>query len=394
MIRFPCQCGHQFQEPDTAVGVAVQCPRCLLLSDVPAVSAVDEIGLGDAASDPAHASAPYSLDEAPSATSDANDDTPPLILQDSNDPDGQTSDIPLVYRSQPPDIPFAKRAITYPANDVLRPYGLPQVLIDLFQPTNLFVLFCVLLFHCLALALFAGIAVRLLFVVPVVLMLVIAILAHYGNVIEEIGIEAQDELPRLMRDLRLHEDFLWPLGRVVFTLALAFGPAVAVLYLPIVKSDARTAAIVLAVLGVFFFPAIALTLQASGSLANLRPLRVLGVVAVTHVRYLGIVLMFAAAMTIYVIAVLSLSSEMLSQIGVNVPLITGKLVISLPLLCIAIYLMHAFCWQLALLYRSHGARFPWISPYAALERRAPLVRRKPQYFRPGPVVAKAEHKVS
>src|SRR4051812_31865265 len=35
MIRFPCRCGHNFEEPDDAAGGTVQCPRCMLLNDVP-----------------------------------------------------------------------------------------------------------------------------------------------------------------------------------------------------------------------------------------------------------------------------------------------------------------------------------------------------------------------
>ena len=66
----------------------------------------------------------------------------------------------------------------------------------------------------------------------------------------------------------------------------------------------------------------------------------------------------------------------------------AKPILVYPMLMIAIYLAHFFCWHLGLIYREHANRFPWILQRHVsarvqdeLQRAAAIraQRRKPRY---------------
>jgi hypothetical protein len=38
MIKFPCKCCFQFEVPEEMAGNPLQCPRCMLLNEVPLLS--------------------------------------------------------------------------------------------------------------------------------------------------------------------------------------------------------------------------------------------------------------------------------------------------------------------------------------------------------------------
>ena len=257
-----------------------------------------------------------------------------------------------------------------------------QPLLDLVRPLNLLVLSIVFIIHLFVLMMVCGLEMGFLTIIPVLLLTLIVILAHYGNVIDEIGVVGQDELPRFMRDLNMHEDLWWPSMRVATALVLVYGLPAAMFILPM--PVALSLAAVPFLIGTFFFPAIILTLQTSGSIANLRPDRVLGVIRQTASRYIAVVLMFAFAIIPYVVAMDSLCATVLEKtlFGAGIAFPGVRPSIALPMLCIGIFLMHAFCWELGLLYRVDGDRFPWVGRYHVRENRPPVVRRKPKYVTP------------
>ena len=57
-------------------------------------------------------------------------------------------------------------------------------------------------------------------------MLQFLVACHYGNVIEETGVEGNDELPRFLRDLRFSEDILNPLKAMVGGTIVCYLPAI------------------------------------------------------------------------------------------------------------------------------------------------------------------------
>lgn len=104
-------------------------------------------------------------------------------------------------------------------------------------------------------------------------------------------------------------------------------------------------------LGTFFFPALLLTLCTSGTLRNLRPDRVLGVIATSGFGYALPLLLWVALALIP--RGLSLAVPRL-QPWFAWPLLVG----GTPLL--ASYLVHALGWTLGDLYRRHQEQFPWV----------------------------------
>ena len=43
MIKFPCKCGFEFDVPEEMAGQPLQCPRCMLLNEVPLLSDLNEL---------------------------------------------------------------------------------------------------------------------------------------------------------------------------------------------------------------------------------------------------------------------------------------------------------------------------------------------------------------
>jgi hypothetical protein len=201
---------------------------------------------------------------------------------------------------------------------------------------------------------------------PIIAFFVIAfiLLGHYGNVVDETATEGKDELPRPLRDLRWHEDLWGPAFQVLLSLALAYGWSVAALFLEGVDAQARVAlAGVGLVFGTVAFPAILLTATTSGTIYNMRPDRVLAVARRLGMSYVAAVLAWVVAGGAYLVAMTGTTA---SAIAPLLPPTTGVWGVvlhplaSFPLLMVAIYLMHAFCWYLGLQYRKHHHEFPWV----------------------------------
>jgi hypothetical protein len=393
MIDFPCQCGHRFSVPQDTAGTSLQCPKCHRLVDVPTLGDLPGI-LPDGT---------YSMD-APAVRD------PKMLAnmlrafnRDTHDEFGREKDLrlneeDLLNLGVPPagiePTPAAAGAPKYDpeTGELLRPvkiaptpaivvgaHGPPravipyasagttnrigpmQVFIELFAPANAMVMSFIFAFHLLLQGLV--IIVSVLFPVVGIIGLIMAILAHYGCIVEDVGTEDRDDLPRPLRNLSFVDDLWKPFCFVVGAFLLSYLPAIiASIKLPMETRPELFIVGALSMLGSTLFPAVFLTLQTSGAIANLRPDRVLGMIRAAGAgRYALIVVLWIIAINVYIAGVYGF--DVATTIGLLVwKGKTSKVywAISIALLMLGVYLMHAFAWQLGLLYRQKHAYFPWV----------------------------------
>ena len=336
MIRFVCLCGHRFEKSANDAGLAAVCPKCGLLNDVAQIP--------------------------PAQTPRARAIRAMLTLHAQ-----QTA----ADRPEPAE----------------PPKNIADILAALTEAPNLAVMFFVLIVHLLMAAGGLAMTIQLYMLAPILLALVIAALAHWGNVLDDIGIAERDELPRPFRDLGWREDFIAPFLGIATALALCYGPAIAILFTRLSTSNALSVAVALALVGTFFFPAILLTLVTSGSPVNLRPDRILGVIDAGGQRYLNVVLTFALALIPYGCALAAMVLKIMQLNGHDIPVPSWAVspALSIPTLGIGIFMMHAYCWHLGLLYRAQNHDFPWVGRLHVRETPMPPVRRKSKYPNSGPI---------
>lgn len=392
MIRFPCRCGHEFNVTDDQANESIQCPRCGLLCDVP--------GLGDLAN--IQPDGTYGLDVQPvrrepnrladvykAFTAERYDDegnefdlrtlpeeldlkpvTPERVKPRYDPETGELirdldvkPDPILDVHHDPASIPMARPAIEYAGGDV-RPRVSPAgVALALFQPTNIIVMTIVFGLHILwdfgAFVVNGG----MIFAVVFPLVLSVIILAHFGCVVDEIGVRDQDELPRPLRDLGLFEDVWDPFVGVCGAFMMSYLPLFLVVgRLPLPYSVKGVLVWVAVAVGTFAYPAVLLTLRTSGTLVNLRPDRVWGVIRACGAKYAIAVAVYVVAAVVYAAGVWG-SFLVLLRWGLGMGLITDPLsnwYFAYPLLFAGIYLVHYLGWYLGLLYRAHHAQFPWL----------------------------------
>lgn len=402
MIHFSCRCRTQLQAPDNHAGLSMQCPSCGLLVDVPTMAEKDliapdgtyqleqplvqdsqqhldelkliyypgrhlsdgsEIDLrGSVAPEPGRAdiSGPPSPDPLrPKYDPDTGELIEPLAL------DGPGSSSSLSIPEATP-IPQARRIINYNVSSQALegvPHGM-AIFAALFQPVNLFVMGIILAAHLLLVVSAVVTSVLpMMFVSGVFLLMFIG--GHYVNVFEEIGPCDRDELPRPLRNVNPFDDFLFPAARMLLTLILCYWPLSVVhipppdefLAHPGIKSLIWPALWVL--LGGWFFPAVFLTICASGAIGNARPDRILRLMLGGGWRYAGLAIIWIAASAIYLLgSALTITAALLSFLPGPSPILFRSAVV-LPVLSLGIYLMHAFCWFLGMYYRRHWEEFPW-----------------------------------
>jgi hypothetical protein len=377
MISFPCKCGQIIEVPDDQAGLTVQCSHCGLLRDVPTLSDLSHItedGTYDIEPS-SQITEEHRIDQVRRAFSkdrmddeggeidlrptmsdvkragfveELQDDAAPLIPK--YDPvTGELVQPMKVSGDQTPDyqIPTAQRFISYATaqHQSAHHSGL-KIFLELFQPVNIVVMFFILLAHVFV-GVFSGVPILQLILLGCVVMI---LFAHYAIVVEEIGIEERDELPRPLRQAEFGADLFWPCLHSIGALIFAFGPAcVGSIRLQHTPLQAPVT-IALFCIGLIFFPAIFLTLVTSGTLRNLRPDRLIGVILQSGLRYLIAVVIFPVILAVYVL-------------GMNLPLPwTSRLnsVTVFSALVIGIYMMHYFCWYLGLIYRDYHEVFPWV----------------------------------
>ena len=371
-------------------GGTIQCPECGLLADIPTLGDLPSI-LPDGT---------YQLDEPDSVpvyhfaqamhafnrnTLDAlgnekdlrptmddfqragvNEPVPtghPLNVAPKYDPETGELIRPLVIvprEEDAADIPIAKAAINYALPGLAPRISPAKVYLELLTPTNTFVMAIILVFHIMLQV--CILTLSILFPVVGLFFMAIVIIAHYGCVIEDIGREEIDELPRPLRNLSLADDLWMPFYNVVAAFLLCYTPAIiANLRL---EQETRGAFFVLGsllMLGTILMPAVLLTMLTSGSVLNLRPDRVLGVIRNSGWNYVLIAFQWALAIGIYVTGVYGCNYSATMMLPIGGAHVSRRVWMgSILLLLLGIYLMHAFCWQIGLLYRAKNLSFPWV----------------------------------
>lgn len=403
MIEFACKCGHLFRLEDDEAGGLTQCPRCGLLRDVPRPDELarlaqdgtylvhggsgpeqedrddaaelayiyqrghrdaqgNEIDLRNTQADidaVGGAPIPLSPDLVPREHAPKYDpETGELIEPIDLKPDGREY-------VNPAAIPMATATINYASAVTDTSVSFLGSLLRLLAPTNLAVLLAVFCMHAVLWPLifvsFAGIFL----VVVAIPVLGALILAHFGNVVEDVGVFEKDEMPRPMRDLGFYEDLWLPFCNVFGSLLICYGPGLLLplilVRVPALQSASVGLMVVLAGVGTFFLPAVMLTLICGGTILNLRPDRVLAVIQASGIGYFLAVILWVAAATTYLWgwAGTSMALDAILHPS-NLPQWLTSWKFALPALTIGIYLMHAFCQWLGLLYRAHFDLFPWV----------------------------------
>lgn len=442
IIKFSCKCGRRFAVPADRAAGTIQCPDCGLLCDIPTLSDLENLASdgtlrlrpADQRDEPdrlatlAHAfgrdhekDLRFTLDD----IAEADFGEVPLKPPDAAPPraapkyDPETGELvrPIEIATGPPGaevpvdpaaIPVARRAIDYAAGEHAVGMNAGRVLLLLFMPTNIVVMLFILVMHVIVqMSIFSMLGGLFLFA-PAVLVLMIVILAHYANVIDETGPEGRDELPRPIRGLSLGDDLWHPFCHFAGALMLCYVPAyLAGRHLPGALGVATGWA--LAGLGTVAFPAVLLTLATSGTVLNLRPDRVLAVISATGARYVVSVFLWAASLVLYggswvgtllfiqrIATTSGVSGTVQGVSGTAPPAPTPAPFFShggvlYPILMAGIIVVHYFCWHLGLIYRDKHDGYPWVLQRHVSERKQAeaekaamirAMRRKPRYVTP------------
>lgn len=410
MIKFPCRCGHKFEFEEEMAGRQVQCPVCGLLNDIPTLDDLRNMSEDgtyklDAAPvirDPEgfeklhHV---YTKDKtdaygrdidlrvtpeeisaagAPEIPLVAHGSTPPKHAAPRYDPEtGQLIRELPVLNDEPPvnpaSIPIAKTALHYATTDRARPLHMARPLLELFQPVNVVVMAFVLIAQMLAgtiplalllVLLYQSLMIGFVLLLPFPLLLICGwgVLAHYANVIEDIGPDDRDELPRFLRNLSFREDIWHPFCNFAVASILCFGPMFVLRqYLSIQTYSGLAVILLLELAGTVAFPVVLLTTTTSGSLLNLRPDRLLETARIIGKFYfwlVGVLLLTEACYSTGLLTTAINTFILISRARTKSWLAFGPLAYSA--LCAGIYLMHYFCWELGLVYRRDHHRFPWV----------------------------------
>lgn len=409
MIRFACRCSQFVEVPDDMAGLSTQCPKCGLLLDIPSLSdagAIDVDGTyrldsrpkpkinehlqelttvyypGRKRADGTEIDLRGTVQPAippPSPPPSADSPPPTPVERPKYDPETGELVIPVDI-NQPvapvhySNLPTAGRVINYSTNTTehIQPaIANLGVFSRLFEPVNLIVLGLVLLMH-MALVLLIVFTDYIIVIFAAPILLAMLLIGHYALLIEEIGPNDLDELPRPLRNVHLYDDFLSPFLRMVCSLLLSYWPSLVVIIVIVVAwaggkqfpfLDTYNLHIALFLIGSFFFPAIILTICTSGNIVNLRPDRVLGTIRCIGLRYLAIILLWMLAITTCIVGqavvLFNWFISISTPTGTPIPLIARPF-IAYPLLALGVYLLHAFSWILGLEYRRTHSNYPWV----------------------------------
>lgn len=432
VIAFPCPCGHAFRVSADRAASSIQCPACGRLNDVPTLTdlasiaddgtlmvtplptrpepkrvvqafgprrkdaASQAIDLRNTQDDLEKINAPRASDQIPLTADDARPAKPkydpitgelirPLKL--ARDP---------VLDRDPKTIPVARSAhsLTYAAGETALDFSAFRVLVDLFMPANIAVMFFVFLGY-FAYQLVVGMVGWLIFTTLGLMPtfynapLALFLMAHYANTVEDTGPDAFDELPRPLRSMSPMDDVWHPFCAMLLALGVCFLPAVACLYA--LPPQYAALAVLPAGVGTFFFPAAFLTAVTGGTSLNLRPDRLAGVIRASAAKY---TLCFAIWLVALPLFAYSLFGVYLIPYAVREdhPWIYqfNRPVLMYPVTFASIILMHWGSWLLGLIYRRHHNEFPWVLQHHVSSRRRNeaakaaeirAARRKPRYVK-------------
>ncbi len=184
--------------------------------------------------------------------------------------------------------------------------------------------------------------------------------AHYGCVVQDVGPDAIDELPRPLRNFAPAEDVIGPAVRVGAAGAICYGPMLVVAAATDLHGAGAAAALLLGVGGAYCFPAVVLTLLTGATVLNLSPPRVVGVMVRCGPQYalsavLGVASLALTACVVLGPSVLPVLAPLTFLRAFNNP---ATLV---PAVAATMYVTHFFAWHLGLMYRAHHDTFPWLA---------------------------------
>ena len=284
-------------------------------------------------------------------------------------------------------LPVANQVIEYNRSAqalIAAPHG-PGILISLCAGVNMVVLGVVFIAHILGTAvIFVGSFVPFFLVVP--LGIFAALLSHYPLVLEEMGPNERDELPRPLGNMDPFDDLLFPLLRMCWSLLLCYWPLLLIVILnfraamrglPLPVPSAREPLLICLLLGGLLFPAVFLTVCTSGSILNLNPARILRLMPSIGWSYLPLVLLWYMASTAYLLGTGATLYQAFSRRAGAAPELLARPYVAYPLLFLGIYLMHAFCWYLGMAYRSGHESFPWAWQVHERKTAAPIRTPRP-----------------
>src|SRR5438105_1986471 len=289
MIRFPCRCNFIFDLPEDQAGGVIQCPQCGRLNDIPTLS--DLASITDEGTykieTPAERAeldrlAKLQRSFTKQRVDDAGDeidlrltmdeiraagaDEVPLEMRDEVRPgapkyDPVTGELvrPLDVKKDPmhsidPDsIPMAKAVVHYATADSGE-LSAVRLMLNLLNVPSSIVIFSVFFAHAVIQLTIISALAGFFFVVPVGLFGLCLLLAHYANVIDEIGPTQRNEMPRLFRELSWHDDLWGPFVKFFFALMLCYLPAFVVAHIFRDASFRDVPVWLSLIAGTFFFP--------------------------------------------------------------------------------------------------------------------------------------------
>jgi hypothetical protein len=390
MINFPCHCKHRFSVAEDMAGGMVQCPKCGRLNDVPLLSDLPHIAEDGT----------YNLELRPDVADDALPELQRIYAKGRLDEHGneidlrqnveslfaESEELPLEPVDEPkpaspkydpitgelieevhvdesrvspgmPAVNVVRPALGFPNRASLSVMGPLQIFVRLFHPLNLFVMFLILAGHIAFLLLISN-RLTLFIMLPFVFLIPLAIVAHYGNIVDETGPNRRDELPTPMRSLGWHEDLWGPFRDWVLSLLVCYGPAFGVLMFPPPQQPVAVVMFFsLLAIGTVAAPAMLLTMLTSGTIFNIRPDRIIGVMGRCGFHYVVMVLLWIVICAAYVPGML-IGLDFTGWIRLRPPVPSNHWLL-IPLLTISIFLMHYLTWYMGLAYRAHHEDFPW-----------------------------------
>lgn len=416
MIRFKCSCGQPYEVDDFRAGEAFQCPQCLRLVDVPSLgdlSSLEEDGTIKLQEPPVNPDDLAAKIRAHAHTDDLRQNIDEFFQLDQV----PSADAPLPRRAPRYDPITGQRIQEIElAPDPIPPASIPppgipsstatkpNVLIELNQNKltwwsapgrvisgrSLMAVVFVFLAHVLV-DLFLSLPAANLLLLPLILAVALAIVAHYANTIEEIGPQDQDEVPVLLREVSFSQDVLHPLYGLIVAGLFSFWPAMILrAFLDHTDRTNEYSWIIVGItlLGCLVFPAAALTSVTSGALQNMLPKHVMSVIRAAPTRYAMVCGAFLVGLGGYGLAVRAMDWASINFFTQSSPLSVWRNLLTelswkYTFLMVGIYFMHLAAVWLGLMYRYHYPSFNWVYQKHEHQNRTDVLARLEEMHRNG-----------
>ncbi len=293
MIKFACTCHAILEVSDAFAGTSLQCPQCKRLVDVPTLGdlkSIDDEGSYKVDAVKVH-NEPDRLEKLHRAFTHQRIDQhgrdidlrqkfkgggPPMGEDDvleilDVEPiapkyDPETGElirsVPLKHepvKFDPSTLPMAKAVINYASGSTIRQFSGWRIYAEIFRFQNLVVMSCIFIAcFCMQLVM-VPIAAGMYTIVPGFVVLCFGLVAHFSNVVNEIGVEQTDELPRPLRDLNWHEDVWGPFMHFTVAFCVSYLPIIFTHLFPEKVQQAYVGAGL--IMGTIAFPALFLTID-------------------------------------------------------------------------------------------------------------------------------------